>query len=330
MCARIGWFCVAVLVGTALVSVGGPASAGEKIIIKYADQVAEEHPAVQAARFFGKRMAELTNNRVEVQVYHSSQLGNLREYMEGIQIGSIQMGMTTTPNMEVYSKKYMLASLPYVFKDENHAKRLLEGRVGEIFKQEAEKVGFKVVAFYFEGERNFFTTKKPIKTPDDLKGMKIRVMETPLMAASMDAFGATGVPMAFGELYLGLKTGIVDGAENTPLNYLQMKFYEVSKYYALTGHFNNPNLIVIGKKFFEGLPRDVQEAVLKTSHEAWEEYAMKLRNDILSDALNQLKAHGVTINSVDRAPFIQKARVVQDKFEKEIGRDLLEEVRKTQ
>lgn len=313
------------VLGVSLVATSG-VQAADKIVIKYADQVAEGHPAVLAAHLFGKRMAELTKNRVQVEVYPNSALGSLREYMEGIQLGTIQMGMTTSANMEVYSKKFMLASLPYAFKSDEQAMRIMQGKVGRVFNEEAEKAGFKIVAFYFEGPRNFFTTKKPITTPEDLKGLKIRVMESPMMRASIDAMGATAVPMAFGELYLALKTGVVDGGEVTPLIMENMKFYEVAKYYSLTQHFNNANFIMIGKKFFDGLPKDIQDAVVKVSHEAWEVYAMKKRDEILAAALNNLKAQGVKVNVVDTAPFAQKSQSVYTAFEKEIGKDLLDEI----
>ncbi|MDK2878237.1 MAG: hypothetical protein PWR06_953 [Thermoanaerobacteraceae bacterium] len=298
----------------------------DKIIIKLGDVLAEDHPHTQAYHFFAKRMSELTNGKVEVQVFPNSQLGNQRDMVEGMQMGTLQMGKSMMTVLSGFLPEVQVFDLPYIFRDRDHFYKVLDGPIGQSFLHEKlPKIGLIGVALFDAGVRSVYNSKRPIKTLDDMKGLKLRVPESPIYIDMMSAFGATGTPMAVGEMYTALQTHVIDGAENAPIFYNSQKHYEVSKYFSYTNHIMTPDVLLMSKKFYDTLPKDVQEAVLKAGLEA-QQYERKLWQDLENKTIEELKAKGVEFNEVDTTPFKEAAKKVWEKYQDKLGKDLIQQI----
>ena len=225
---------------------------------------AEPTPSAYTAEFFAERVKQMTNGEVEVQVYHSRQLGDARDNVENVRNGSIAFTSVSISNLSQVLPVMDVWSLPFIFKSDDHYWYVLNDPKAMEFMKQLEPKGIKTITWITSGARNFFT-QKPIRTPADLKGMKIRVMASPVMINTMKALGASGVPTAWGELYTALQTGVVDGAENNHPSVISMKFYEVSKYYTLDEHMRIPDVNIISTKVFDKLTKSQQPAVLQAA-----------------------------------------------------------------
>ena len=255
----------AALIVLAALAVAAPASAGT--VLKFSSIHEPAHPSAHTAEFFAERVKQMTNNELDVQVYHSRQLGDARDNVENVRNGSIAFTSVSISNLSQVLPVMDVWSLPYIFKSDEHYWYVLNGGKGMEFMKQLEPKGIKTITWITSGARNFFT-QKPIRSAADLKGQKIRVMASPVMIDTMKALGANGVPVAWGELYTALQTGVVDGAENNHPSMISMKFYEVSKYYSLDEHMRIPDVNIISTKVFEKLSKTQQAAILKAGEEA--------------------------------------------------------------
>jgi tripartite ATP-independent transporter DctP family solute receptor len=242
-----------------------PAFAGT--ILKFSSIHEPSHPSAFTADFFAERVKQLTNGEVEVQVYHSRQLGDARDNVENVRNGSIAFTSVSISNLSQVLPVMDVWSLPYIFKSDDHYWYVLNHPKAMEFMKQLEPKGIKTITWITSGARNFFT-QKPINSAADLKGLKIRVMASPVMIDTMKALGANGVPVAWGELYTALQTGVVDGAENNHPSVISMKFYEVSKAYSLDEHMRIPDVNIVSTKVFEKLSKSQQAAILKAGEEA--------------------------------------------------------------
>lgn len=255
------------LVGTLVMCLAMPVFAAKPRVLKFSSIHEPSHPSAITAEFFAKRVGQLTNNEVEVQVYHSRQLGDALQNVENVRNGSVAMTSVSIANLSQVNPKMDMFSLPYIFKSGDHYWHVLASAKTMEFMSMLEPKGIKVVSWIDSGARSLFT-QKPVRTPEDMKGMKIRVMASPVMINTMKVLGANGVPVAWGELYSALQTGVVDGAENNPPSVLSMKFYEVSKYFTLDEHMRIPDVNIISAKVFNKLSKSQQAAILKAGEEA--------------------------------------------------------------
>ncbi len=278
---------------------------GKPVVLKFSDQVNEENPHVKADFHFAELVNEKSGGSMEVQVFPNSQLGNARESLEGMQSGTIEITKVAAAALSSFCPEFSIFSLPYVFVSKDEVKKALEGKVGDIFAESLNKAGFEILAYYDSGFRSIFNGDRPINSLADIKGMKIRVMNDPIMIDSINALGALATPLAYSELYTALKQGVVDGAEQPPVSLYTQKFYEVSKYFSLTNHFYDLNVVVMSKRVYDGLSADqqkiIKEAAAETQTFEWNAWK-QLEDGVLDD----LRAEGMVINELDLAPF-QKA-----------------------
>jgi tripartite ATP-independent transporter DctP family solute receptor len=249
----------------AVVAVAMPASAAT--VLKFSSIHEPSHPSAFTADFFAERVKQLTNGEIDVQVYHSRQLGDARDNVENVRNGSIAFTSVSISNLSQVLPVMDVWSLPYIFKSDDHYWYVLNHPKAMEFMKQLEPKGIKTITWITSGARNFFT-QKPVRSAADLKGLKIRVMASPVMIETMKALGANGVPVAWGELYTALQTGVVDGAENNHPSVISMKFYEVSKYYSLDEHMRIPDVNIVSTKVFEKLSKSQQAAILKAGEEA--------------------------------------------------------------
>ena len=212
---------------------------------------ADRAPSSYAEKYFGEEVATLTKGTVKVEVYHNTQLGDAVANVQSVRNGTIGFTTVSASNLNQVVPAMDMYSLPFLFKNEAHFWWFLAQPEAAALAKQMEDKGIKIIGYIDSGSRNFFT-QKAVRTPDDLKGQKIRVMASPVMVNTMKALGATGVPVAWAELY-ALQTGVVDGAENNHPSVVAKKFYEVSKYYSLDEHMRIPDVIAMSTKLWNQL-----------------------------------------------------------------------------
>jgi tripartite ATP-independent transporter DctP family solute receptor len=285
----------------ALFVVSAPANA--QIVTKYSGIQPVDHPSSYAEKYFGEELTTLSKGTIKVEVYHNTQLGDAVANVQSVRNGTIGFTTVSASNLNQVLPAMDMYSLPFLFKTEQHFWWFLaQPPAAELAKQMEDK-GIKIIAYMDSGSRNFFT-QKAVRTPDDLKGQKIRVMASPVMVNTMKALGATGVPVAWAELYTALQTGVVDGAENNHPSVVAKKFYEVSKYYTLDEHMRIPDVIAMSMKLWTSLNDDQKKAVIDAGArtQAFMRGAWKISE--VKD-LQALKSNFVEIITPDKAPFVK-------------------------
>ena len=298
----------------------------DTIVLKLGDTQAEDHPETQSYYFFAERVAELTDGKVEVQVFPNSALGNHRDMLEGIKMETIQMTKCMATDLSAYFPKVQVFGLPYIFDSTEHMLRVVDGEIGDYFNEEIFPAeDFVVLAWFDAGSRSIYNKTRPIYSTEDTKGLLLRVPENNIYMSSMAAFGATGTPMPMGDIYTGLQTGVIDGAENAFAVYDGMKHFEVAKYFSYTQHIMTPDIIVMKKSYLESLPEDIQAAIWQAAGEM-EQKERELWKESDRKFFERLKAAGVQFNDVDKTTFQAAAKSVWADYTDIIGQDLIDDV----
>jgi tripartite ATP-independent transporter DctP family solute receptor len=291
----------ALVAGALALAIAAPASA-QQVTLKLSGIQPLEHPSSYAEKFFAEQVETLTNGTVKVETYANTQLGDAVANVQSIRNGTIGFTVVSASNLNQVVPQMDMFSLPFLFKNEAHFWWFLAQPQAEEFVKALEDKGLKKLGYIDSGSRNFFT-QKAIKTPADLKGQKIRVMASPVMVKTMEAMGATGVPVAWSELYSALQTGVVDGAENNHPSVVAKKFYEVSKYYTLDEHMRIPDLLVVSMKVYNQL-NDQQKQAVMTAGQVTQAYMRGAWKISEVKDLQELKARFTQIIDVDKQPFI--------------------------
>ncbi|BCV24144.1 TRAP transporter substrate-binding protein [Gelria sp. Kuro-4] len=296
---------------------------GKPIVLRVGHVLSEEHPYHLGLLKFKELVEQKTNGKVEVQVFPSSQLGNERDMLEGLKLGTLEMALTGTGVTQNYQKKLSLFSLPYIFRDSEHAYKVADGPIGQELYGLLEQNGIKVLAAYENGFRQVSNNKRPINSPADLKGLKIRTPEAEIYLDTLKAMGANSFPMASGEVYTALQQGTMDGQENALIHIWYSKVWEVQKYIAITNHIYDPAPLSISLKTWNSLPKDIQEAVAAAATES-RDYQRQVYQEQSKDAENKLREKGIEITKPDLAPFREAVQQVWQKYEPVIGKDLID------
>ncbi len=329
--ASLIFLMVALAVSLAL-SVPSPALAAKKVIKLSHSHQANFASEIHTAAWIFQKWIEDNSDTLEVKIYAANQLGEERAVYEGIQLGSGATAVISgTAILNNFSKKTAVLDLPFMWKSYDHAHHVLDGKVGEILAKELDQSGFQVLAWMDSwGFRNVVTSKKEVKTPADLKGLKIRTIPTPTYVAALNAMGANATPMAFGEVYTAMQTGVLDGYEHGSAVTVAQKFYEVAKYTALTQHLFGPLVFAYSKKEWAGLT-DKEKAVILEGAKMARDVQRTLGPLREQEAFDFLKSKGMVIHSIDTSGFRKNAVSVQDKIASDIGaKDLLDIIRKTE
>lgn len=258
---------------------------------------------------FQELAAKKTNNQAEIQIFPANQLGEERVVVEGVKMGTIDMMSSGTAIWVNFAPKLGVLDLPYVFKEFDHVHKLLDGPAGEeLAKHVEQSTGARVLGWYDSfGFRNVGTKSKEVKKLEDLKGLKIRVIQTPTYVRTFELLGASPTPMAFGEVYTSIQTGVLDGWEHDPPTMVTQKMYEVTKYVARTEHLFGVLLLTVNAKKLDALPADVKKGVEEAAREACN-YARSLAPEKEQAALKVLKDKGMVINDFDKAQAVEKVR----------------------
>lgn len=300
----------------------------------YKLRISSFHPDTKswniALREFADIVEEKSGGKIKADFYPDSQLGDDRQGLEMLQAGSIEM--TYTALLSSLEPKAAVFDLPYIFKDREHAWKVLDGPIGEEVVASLLQKGIRIIpgTFMENGWRNMTNNIRPIEKPEDLKGLKMRVMQIQQFITMFQAFGANPVPLSYSELYNALQTKVVDGQENPNENIYTAKFYEVQKYVSQTEHTFNVIPVVINEAWWQSLTPDLQKLVSEELVKAVKKQR-QLAKEADSKSLVKLIDHGMQNNAVDKAPFIQIAKEkIWPMFYKQLGQDLIEKVANAQ
>ena len=278
---------------TVLCAVPLLASAQQPIVIKFSHVVAVDTPKGKAAELFAKRAGELTKGAVKVEVYPNSTLYKDKEEMEALQLGAVQM---LAPSLAKFGplgvKEFEVFDLPYIFDNTAELHKVTQGPIGAALLAKLEPHGVKGLAYWDNGFKSF-SANRPLRTPADFRGLKMRIQSSKVLEAQMRSLGALPQVMAFSEVYQGLQTGVVDGTENPHSNLYTQKMFEVQKYVTLTDHGYLGYAVITNKKFWDGLPANVRTQLEQAMKEATF-YADSIAQEENDNALAKIKASGKT------------------------------------
>ena len=300
----------AALIAAALTVTGASA----QTVLIASDTHPDGYPTVEAVKYFGELVKERTAGRYTVDVKFAAQLGQEADTVEQVRAGAIAINRTSLGPWNGLVKQTIVPSLPYIFRDTAHARAVMSGPVGDEILAAFEPYGVIGLAFYDGGARSFYTSNKQITSVADLKGMKLRTMQSDIFVDMMGAFGATATPMPYGEVYSAIETGVVDGAENNFPSYDTAKHSEVAKFYTLDEHLIVPEVLVISKMVWDSISAEDQ-AIIKAAakesvakqYELWDAKVAESRK-IVEDA-------GSTIVEVaDKQAFVDAVKPVYDKY----------------
>ena len=304
---------LAVLV-LALATLVGPVGAQQKTVIKIAHHAPVTFPYQDGALKFKEVAERLSGGKLEVQVFGGAQLGGERDLLEGIRLGTLHMCIGAG-GLANFAPAYNVVQLPFLIKNQEHMTRVAEGPAGKLLAQRIEEQGgYKVLGYFSTGDSGIQTVKAPVRTPADLKGVKIRVMENPALIESMRALGANPTPLPFPELYTSMKQGVVEGATIDYTALWTTKVYEAVKYVTEPGfHFlAEPRPVLISAKFFASQPADMQQWIAQAAAEA-SVYERSLFKDRQAKAIEDLRAKGLQFSKMDDRAFLETMRPVWQK-----------------
>ncbi len=273
---------------------------------------ADDYPTVAAVRHMSELLASKSGGKHKIKVFNKGALGTEKETIDQVKIGALDMTRVNISPMNAICAKTQVPTMPFLFNTVEHMRKVLDGPVGEEILKSCEDQGFIGLAFYDSGARSLYA-KKPIKTVADVKGQKVRVQQSELWVALIGAMGGNATPMPFGEVYTGLKTGLIDAAENNIPSFESTKHYESAKYYSRTEHSMAPEMLLMSKVVWDKLPKAEQDMVRAAAKESvafqrkkWDEQEAK--------SLAAVKAGGAEIAEVDKKSFQAVMGPVYDKF----------------
>jgi tripartite ATP-independent transporter DctP family solute receptor len=312
----VSFLATTILAATALAS--GPAVAQQKTVFKASDVHPANYPTVVAVENLGKKLDAATNSRYSVQMYPSMQLGGEKEAIEQAQIGAIAFARVSVGALGPVIDDLNVFNLPYVFRNTTHMQHVIDGPIGQELLDKVTNSGKGLVGLCWmdAGARNFYNTKKPIKTMADLKGMKVRVMGNPMFVEMANSMGGNGVAMGYDQVFSALQTGVVDGAENNPPSFVFDNHYQVAKYYTVDEHLIVPEMLVFSKKAWDAMSKEDQALLMKFAKEAQQE-ERKLWEVYEQQAMDKAKAAGIQIIQVsdaDKKAFQDAVKPVWDKY----------------
>lgn len=238
-----------------------------EFVLRYAENQPEDYPTTKAANKFAELVNEKSNGRIKIEVYYGAQLGDEKSVLEQMQFGAIDFARVSLSPLAEFAPQLNVLQLPFLYRDSDHMWKVLEGEIGDQFKDIGES-GLIGLSWYDAGARNFYNSKKEIKTIDDMSGLSIRVQENELMMDMVSALGANPTPMTYGEVYSGLQTGTIDGAENNWPSYESTSHYEVAKYFCLDEHTRVPELQLASKMTMDKLSKEDQQIILDCAEES--------------------------------------------------------------
>ena len=306
----------------------GSSGSGDKMVLRYAENQVADYPTTKGAQKFAELVKEKTNGRITVEVYDSGQLGDEKSVIEQIQFGGIDMSRVSLTPLSEFSKDLMALQMPYLYRDADHMWKVLDGDIGKKLLGSTEKDGIVGLSWYDAGARNFYNSKHEIKSMADMQGLKIRVQESGLMMDMVKALGASPTPMAYGEVYSGLQTGVIDGAENNWPSYESTSHYEVAKYYVIDEHSRIPEMQIISKQTWDKLSADDQKILRECAAES-SKYERELWAKQEQESEKKVRDGGSVITKLSeeaRAEFVKAMEPLYEKYGADY-KELIDQIR---
>lgn len=294
--------------------------------MKYAGVGSDTHPNAIAVEELSKFLTEKSKGALDLGIFRNGQLGGDRQAAEGMQIGTIEMGVVGSSVLMAFEPAVGIFDFPFLFKTEEAAYRALDGEVGDTIRALLLKKGLRILAYGSNGYRHMTNNRNPIYKPEDLKNLKIRTMENPIFIETFKLMGASPTPMSFGELFTALQQKTVDAQENPILLIYTSKFYEVQKYISKTGHIYAVAPLVMSERYFKSLPKEYQDIILEGGA-LFEQRQRELMHENEAVFEENMKRSGVAINeltSEQKDVFIKLCQPVYKQFESKVGKDLLD------
>jgi tripartite ATP-independent transporter DctP family solute receptor len=279
---------------------------------------------------FAAEVEKRTNGRYKVQTFYNGSLGGEREYIEAVQLGTQELAFSSSGPVPNFVPETKILDVPFLFRDKDHARKVLDGEIGQDLLKKFDSKGFKALAWGENGVRHMTNSKRPIVVPDDVKGLKMRTMENPVHIAAYKGLGIVTTPMAFPEVFTALQQGTVDGQENPLSVIMAAKFDQVQKHLALTGHVYSPCILLMNKGSFDKLSDADKQAFLDAAKVAVEANRARVDKDD-ANGVDQLRKLGMqVVDNVDKAKFQATLAPVMAQFEKEFGKANLDKIRNVQ
>ena len=284
--------------------------------IKLAHGLDTNHPVHKAMELMAKELEKNSNGQLKLEIYPSSQLGSERQCLELLQIGSLGMTKVSAAVMENFSPNMKIFGLPFLFKNKAHRFKILDSKIGQDLLDGGTKYWLKGLGYYDAGSRSFYTKDKQINSPEDLKGMKIRVMESVTAMNMVKKLGGSPTPISSGELYTALQQGVVDGAENNPPTFYLSGQYEVCKYYSLDEHTAIPDVLIISTSLWNSLSKK-EQVWLQKAVDTSVAYQRELWEKSENEALIAVKKAGVEVVIPDKSKFTDKVKTMFDEYKED-------------
>ena len=282
-------------------------------VLKLAHGLDPSHPVHKAMVYMADRCKEISGGELTIEIYPSGQLGSEQQCVELLQIGSLAITKVSAAVMESFTEDFKVLGLPYIFRSKEHAFKVLDGEIGKELLESTEPYLIRGLCFYDAGSRSFYTIDKPIYTPDDLKGLKIRVMKSITAMEMVKAQGGSPTPISWGELYTALQSGVVDGAENNPPSFYTSHHYEVCKYYSLNEHTMVPDVLIVSQKVWDKLTDQERKWLQQAASESVP-VERELWKESTEESLRLVEEAGVTIIHPDKKPFAEKVEPLIESY----------------
>lgn len=279
---------------------------GPAMVLKLADNQAPDYPTVLGDNEFAKLVKERSNGRIEIKVYPSAQLGDEKSVIEQVQLGAINFARINSAPLAEFSKDIGVFNLPYLFDSSDQMWKVLNGPIGEKLLKSLENAKMEGLTYYDSGSRNFYNSKRPVQHPSDLKGLKIRVQQSKTFVDLVNDLGGSATPMAYGEVYNALQTGVIDGAENNWPSYYSTNHYKVAKYITEDEHTRNPEVLLVSLDTWKKLSPEDQKIVMQAAKDS-QKVQRKAWDELEKKAKEAAKANGNVITPVTNVSEWQKA-----------------------
>ncbi len=296
-----------------MVMFSGCSSGKQAKVLKLAHGLDPTHPVSQAMEFMADRCKEISDGALQIETYPSGQLGSEQQCVELLQIGSLAITKVSTAVMESFTHEYKALGIPYLFRSKEHSFKVLDGEIGDDLLKSTEPYWIRGLCFYDAGARSFYTINTPIHHPDDLEGLKIRVMKSITSMENVKAQGGSPTPISWGELYTALQSGVVDGAENNPPSFYTSHHYEVCKYYSLNEHTMVPDVLIMSLPIWQDLS-DKEKKWLQQAVDESVEVQRKLWAESEKESLEKVQEAGVEIIRPDKEPFAERVSHIPELY----------------
>jgi tripartite ATP-independent transporter DctP family solute receptor len=281
----------------------GSVLAQDNIVLRSSDTHPDGYPTVEAVKYMGELIAERTDGRITVEVYHSAQLGEERDTIEQTQFGVLDLNRVSLGPFNNLIEATKVPSLPFIFRDVDHMRAVMDGEIGQEILDAFEEHNLIGLAFYDAGARSIYNRSKPVDSIDDLEGMRLRVMQSDVFVDMTQALGANATPMPYGEVYSSIQTGVIDGAENNWPSYESSGHFEVAGYYTLTEHLIVPEVLVMSKQRWDSLSPEDQAIIRDAARESVAHQRELWQAREKTSEEHVIAAGAQIVRGIDKAPF---------------------------